>query len=92
MWDKPRELTSYKGDGYEIAYFSSGSYPNDKEFLLDALDGWKGSNGHHAIIINSGTWKTAEWKAMGVGIYEGYVTVWFGELTDHEPTPNVYRY
>lgn len=82
MWDKPRELTEYKGDGYEIAYFSNFDYLTEEEFVQDALKGWKDSRGHHEIIINQGKWKTADWKAMGIGIRGDYVVVWFGELTD----------
>lgn len=92
MWDKPRELSSYKGDGYEIAFFSNFDYTTEEEFAADALEGWQSSRGHNEIIINSGRWKTADWKAMGVGIYKGYTVVWFGELTDLEGKPEVCQY
>ena len=36
MWNKPRELTSYIGDGYEIAYWSS-----EGATAAAALNGWK---------------------------------------------------
>jgi len=87
MWDKPRELTSYQGDGYEIAYFSNYDYADDDEFVKDALKGWKSSKGHNEIIINTGKWLTAEWKAMGVAVYGDYTVVWFGEVTDKEGRP-----
>lgn len=89
MWDKPRELTNYKGDGYEIAYFSNFSYKTEEEFLKDALRGWKGSRGHNEILINSGKWKTATWKAMGIAVQGEYVVVWFGELPDQEGKPGL---
>lgn len=92
MWDKPRELSSYKGDGYEIAFYSNFDYTNDEEFAADALEGWQSSRGHNEIIINNGKWKTADWKAMGVGIYKGYTVVWFGELTDTQGKPEVCQY
>ncbi len=76
MWDKPRELTSYKGNGYEIAAASSGSLT-----AANALAMWKGSPGHHNVIINKGMWKR-EWKAMGAAIYKGYAVVWFGHEKD----------
>lgn len=87
MWDKPRELTSYKGDGYEIAFYSNYPYSTVEERIKDALDGWKKSKGHHDIIINRDNWKTAKWKAMGVGVHGDYTVVWFGELVDPSGKP-----
>jgi hypothetical protein len=87
MWDKPRELTSYTGDGYEIAFYSNHDYTSDRDFALDALEGWKSSRGHHDLIINRGKWTTANWKAMGVGVFDGYAVIWFGELPDRAGSP-----
>ncbi|HPF63657.1 CAP domain-containing protein [Lentimicrobium sp.] len=87
MWDKPRELTSYTGDGFEIAFYSNHDYASERDFALDALEGWKSSRGHHELIINRGKWKTADWKAMGVGVYDGYAVIWFGEVPDPEGVP-----
>jgi hypothetical protein len=77
MWDKPRELTRYPGNGYEIASWSSAQ--NTPE---SALSGWKGSPLHNAVIVNSGTWARIKWRAVGVGIYGSYAVVWFGEESD----------
>jgi hypothetical protein len=82
MWRKPRELTAYTGDGFEIAFFSSATYTDAPAFARDALNSWKRSKGHNDVIINRGTWKSVNWKAIGVGYYEGYATVWFGMLDD----------
>jgi hypothetical protein len=78
MWNKPRELTKYKGNGYEIAYWTSSGKATPKE----ALQGWKGSYLHHIAIKNADSWKDVHWKAIGIGIYGGYACVWFGEETD----------
>ncbi len=77
MWDKPRELTEYPGNGYEIASWNSAQYSPDA-----ALSGWKGSSLHNAVIVNSGTWARIKWRAVGVGIYGSYAVVWFGEESD----------
>ena len=77
MWDKPRELTSYKGNGYEISYGSWGA-PADAQ---GALNGWKSSSGHNSVIINSGIWKD-QWNAIGIGLSGGYSVVWFGNEFD----------
>jgi hypothetical protein len=77
MWDKPGEIAGYKGNGYEIVYYSSAG-ANAKE----GLDGWKISPGHNPLLINTGIWKTVEWKAIGIAIYKEYGIVWFGDVAD----------
>ncbi len=79
MWNKPRELTTYPGDGFEIVVYSfDSSQPNaDIEPAL-ALGLWLKSENHRNVILNKGIWEDTIWKAMGVGIYEGYAAVWFG--------------
>ena len=87
MWDKPRELTVYSGDGYEIAFFSNYEYESDAAFAKDVLDGWKSSRGHHELILNKGKWTTSRWQAMGVGVYGDFAVVWFGEEIDPAGSP-----
>lgn len=77
MWAKPRELTGYPADGYEILYYSSGG-ANAQE----GLDGWKVSPGHNPLLINTGIWASVKWKAIGIGIYKQYGMVWFGVESD----------
>jgi hypothetical protein len=89
MWNKPRELTKYPGDGYEIAFYSNYPYSSPAIFATDILKGWKKSNGHNEIIVNKGKWKTSTWKAMGIGVYGNYAVVWFGESEDKAGTPSV---
>lgn len=81
MWDKPREIAGYSGNGYEIAYYSSGG-ANAEE----GLKGWKVSPAHNPLLINSGIWSKVQWKALGIGIYKEYAVVWFGEVAD-DTTP-----
>lgn len=82
IWSKPSELTSYEGNGYEVAYYSSLSVEEHNDMAYAALEGWKRSPGHDRMILNKYAWKRLKWKAMGVGIYGNYVVVWFGEKTD----------
>ncbi len=77
MWSKPKEIAGYEGEGYEIAYFSSAGAS-----ASEGLEGWKKSPGHNPLLINSGNWKKMEWKAIGIGIYDEYGVVWFGEVED----------
>ncbi len=82
MWDKPKELTTYKGTGYEISFWSSG-----RATAAGALASWKSSAGHNNVIINSGIWEKSTWKAIGIGIYGSYAVVWFGKVSDTEEEP-----
>ena len=77
MWDKPKEIADYQGNGYEIAYYSS-----DDATAEEGLDGWKKSPGHNPLLINTGIWTKIKWKAMGIGLYKNYGVVWFGETED----------
>lgn len=89
MWDKPRELTDYQGDGYEISFYSTYRYSSPAAHAKDILDGWKKSPGHNDVIINKGIWKNAEWQAIGIGMNGEYANVWFGKEDDPagEPKP-----
>ena len=77
MWDKPSELTDYKGAGYEISvYHSIGIDPKL------ALDLWKSSPGHNEVIIGDNDWSFI--TTMGVAMDKNYSHVWFGG--DEDPS------
>ena len=76
MWDKPKELTDYNYPGYEISSVGS-SHLTPQE----ALETWKSSKAHNNVLINGDIWDTS-WKAIGLGMYMGYATVWFGHYSD----------
>ncbi len=79
VWNKPRELTTYPGAGYEIAHWiSSGATARS------AIEGWKKSPDHNATMINLNMWSRVTWRAVGIGIYKDYAVVWFGEEEDAE--------
>lgn len=78
MWDKPNEIAGYNSPGYEIAYYSSAGAS-----AAEGLEGWKKSPSHNPLIINDGMWSKVTWKGIGIGIYEEYGIVWFGELEDN---------
>lgn len=78
MWDKPGELTNYKWNGYEIATRTSEGITAEK-----ALESWIDSPLHLNVIINADIW-SQKWNAIGIGIYENYSVVWFGNQIDPE--------
>lgn len=81
MWSKPRELTSYPGNGYEIIHYfcppTSGICTPE-----GALKSWQSSPGHNAVVINQSIWEKHPWAAIGIGMYKGVACIWFGEQTD----------
>lgn len=83
MWSKPAEITdgAYPGSGFEISHrYNSGASAST------AIDAWQGSDAHNAVMLETGVWEATNWPAMGVGIYEEYAVVWFGDVTDPEGT------
>lgn len=77
MWSKPRELTPYRGNGYEIVYMNSESATYQGAFAS-----WKTSPAHAEVVLNQGAWARRDWKAVGVGIYGRFAAVWFGNERD----------
>jgi len=74
MWDKPRELTDYPGNGYEISSLG----PPDAE---GHLAGWQSSEPHDDVIMQRPPW-TEPWLAMGVGVAGSHANIWFGREAD----------
>jgi len=77
MWDKPKELSDYPGDGFEIAYWQSNGAN-----ATSAIAGWKKSTPHNNMMINRDIWKKLTWNACGIGVYGNYAVVWFGREKD----------
>ena len=75
MWDKPRELGPYPGNGYENA--ASGVTSAE-----EALAGWQSSPGHNDVILNQDVWAAYPWGAIGAGFAGGYSVLWFGVEAD----------
>ena len=82
-WAKPRELTKYTGNGYEIVYMNSASAR-----VQDAFVAWRASKSHDTVMLNQDGWRRINWNAIGVGIFGRYAAVWFGEEMDPEPQPS----
>lgn len=84
MWDKPRELTRYPYNGYELAaYMQDG-------IILDSLSElWDTLAESLDMITTEGVWSKKRWEAMGVGVSGNYASVWFGQRVDREGKPKV---
>jgi uncharacterized protein YkwD len=84
MWAKPRELTNYQADGFEISFFSTYLYATPLDQAIDILAGWKKSPHHNDVILNKDIWKQIDWKAIGIGVHGNYADVWFGAEEDKD--------
>ena len=83
MWNKPKELTSYEGAGFEIAAGSNDCCSNYIMTADYAFNGFKNSPKHNSVVINKNVWKGKnKWKAIGISIEGGFAVVWFGEEED----------
>ena len=82
VWDKPKELTDYKGKGYEIVYWENSPVVVDSIIEL-----WKSMDYFNSFLMNTGTWQGKKWNAIGIGIYENYACAWFGEVPDPNGEP-----
>jgi len=74
MKSKPREITGYKGDGYELIYWGI-----DKATASDAATLWKQVDASSDMILTRAKWNGYQWKAIGVGIKDGYAILWLGD-------------
>src|SRR3954451_12768648 len=81
MWNKPKEIANYPGQGFEILAETMGT-PMTAD---TALRLWAADPPHNDVIVNQGIWKDMTWKAMGVWVEGNWASVWFGAETD--PTP-----
>lgn len=87
MWTAPQRLnTGYPGNGYENFARTTADFMSAEQ----ALETWKNSPPHNAVILNQGIWSDRPWNALGVGIYKGFAALWFGEEPDPtgEPVQN----
>lgn len=78
MSGKPKELTAYRAKAWEIVYEGG-----EKARATDAFDLWKDIGLTRDYILNTGKWMKS-WKAIGIGFYGDYASVWFGEGDDPE--------
>jgi hypothetical protein len=84
VWDKPKELTKYKGKGYEIVYWE-----NNPVNIDSIIPFWKSIDYFNSFLMNSGKWEGKKWNAIGIAIYENYASAWFGELSDTTGEPDI---
>jgi hypothetical protein len=76
---KPKELTNYPGNAYEVVYWESREANAEK-----AIDQWKETSAAQSVLTNFKDWEKYSWNAIGVGIEGGFAIIWLGEEPDPE--------
>jgi hypothetical protein len=84
MWNKPKELTNYRGKGYELTFMKNEAVGPQEPFSM-----WTTHEVSSDILLNKGKWKMRNWKSIGTAIYRGYALVWFGEEADPSGAPAI---
>ena len=82
VWDIPKEITPYKGKGYEIVYWENSEADIDSVFNF-----WRSVDYFNSFLMNTGKWLGNKWEAIGIGIYENYACAWFGQVPDQLGPP-----
>lgn len=77
MNSKPSEIAGYPGIGFELVYWEE-----DTATPMEAFDLWKQVDASREMLLGSGKWKSRNWKAMGVGIRNGFAVIWLGDKPD----------
>jgi hypothetical protein len=81
---KPAELTDYNGEGHELVYWDSEAALPDTVYQF-----WLTIDGAVDMFLNRQKWAMYTWNAMGVGIYNGYASVWLGDEADPASEPGI---
>lgn len=79
VWDKPKEITYYPGQAFELIYWT-----NQVAFPDEIMDTWLATQSSASILLNYGKYAKNTWKTVGVAIYKGFASAWFGEYADVE--------
>lgn len=77
MKAKPREITGYPGEGYELIYWGE-----DNATPAEAAELWKQVDASSDMILSRNKWSAYQWKAIGVGMKDGYAVLWLGDAED----------
>jgi hypothetical protein len=84
VWNKPSELTGYKGKGYEIIYWETENSNIDSIMSM-----WTSVTYFNNFLTNTGKWTGKNWNAIGIAIFDNYASAWFGEMPDPAGEPRI---
>ncbi len=84
MWEKPKELTSFKYRGYEMAFYFEENFNPDT--LMQLL---LSSNSAIDMLLTKGDYSKKKWVCMGVALNVNYASIWFAQRADNAGTPKL---
>lgn len=84
MWDKPKEITSFKYRGYELALYFEEDFNVDTVMQLI-----QSSKEARDMILTNGNYKQKKWICGGFGINDNYVSIWFAQRPDKDGSPTI---
>lgn len=84
MWEKPKELTSFKYRGYEMAFYFEEDFNSDTvmQLLLS-------SNAAIDMLLTKGDYSKKNWVCMGVALNNKYASIWFAQRADNAGKPKL---
>ena len=82
MWNKPREIANYPGDGFEILFGANGGTATANA----ALQAWQSDPPHNDVIVNGASGRATRGRRSGSRVEDGWASVWFGEVADPNAT------
>lgn len=74
MWNKPKEIANYPGNGYEVAAWADPAITAEQAVAL-----WQDDAPHDDVLLNNGIWTNFPWGALGGWVENGYACAWFGQ-------------
>lgn len=77
MMEKPFEISSYPGKGYELIYME-----NSDVVASTVFEYWRTLPPAKAFLTNMKEWEKFKWKAAGVAVSGGLAVIWLGEADD----------
>lgn len=83
---KPKELTDYKENGFELIYFEHEENISVSE---RSIKFWKQNPEFNDFLSNKNEWKSMNWKAMGVAVSKRFGIIWLGTEKDTKEMPNI---
>ncbi len=84
MWDKPKEITSFKYRGYELALYFEGDF--DVDTVMQLIQSSKEARD---MILTNGNYRQKKWICGGFGINDHYVSIWFAQRPDRNGNPTI---
>lgn len=86
MWDKPKQLSSYKTMGIEMGLEIFVGRMRPSIAFHSYIDP---KNNSYYVLLNKKEWGRVKYKAMGIALQGRFVAVWFGMKTDKEGEPGM---